>query len=116
MISNVASVGVLANLIKVTGLVADTTTTRASKLAPAHFSDQSKFASLSVASLPKINVNVAPNTAVNLAGLGKVTFHKRVSTPTGIQVTMIYVVLGKALGGLPTGKVLEIGVSDTSVR
>lgn len=114
--NNIASVGVLANLIRATGVTADTTTSRATKLSPATFIDRSKFTSLSVAGLPNVNVNVAPNTTVNLAGLGKVTFHKRVFTPTGVRVTMIYVVLGKALGGLPTGTVLEIGVSDTSVH
>jgi len=116
VVNSIASVGVLSNLIKATGIVADTTTTRDTKSGPAHLRDASKFGSLSVAGLPGIGVNVAANTTVNLAGLGKVTFHKRVSTPTGTRVTMIYVVLGQALGGLPTGTVLEIGVSDTSVR
>ncbi|NHN57309.1 hypothetical protein G9U51_16175 [Calidifontibacter sp. DB0510] len=114
--NTIASANVLNGLISASAIVADTTTTRATRTATPVPTDRSSFGSLKVTGFPLITPAVAPNTTVTVPGLGRVTFHKVTRTTTGIQVTMIYIVLGQALGALPTGSVIELGVSNSSVR
>ena len=113
--STVAGASVL-NLITLTAIKAQTSTTRPTRTSPVTLSDTSQFVGLKVAGLPAINDSVKPNTTVRIPGLGSVTFHRVAKTSNGIRVTMVYIVLDRILGTLPTGSVVEIGVSETGVR
>ncbi|AKU16971.1 hypothetical protein VV02_15735 [Luteipulveratus mongoliensis] len=114
--STIASASVLGGLVKATGIKAETSASRLAPMSPVVTTDTSKFLSVKVAGLPAITGAVAPNTKVRVPGLGSVTFHKVEKTATGIRVTMVYIVLEKLLGNLPTNSVVELGVSESGVR
>lgn len=114
--NTIASISVLNGLISATGIKASTTTTRAGKLALPVVSDHSTFGVLRVAGVPVITAAVKPNTTISLASLGKVTLHQVTRTSTGIKVVMVHIVLNKALGSLPTGSTIDLGVSETSAH
>jgi hypothetical protein len=62
-----------------------------------------------------INLDAAPNTVINLLGLGTVTINKQVRTARGISVIAIDIVVGKAQSGLPVGAEVQLAVSTASV-
>ncbi|ASN39645.1 hypothetical protein CGQ24_11870 [Arthrobacter sp. 7749] len=78
--------------------------------------DTSTFTNLRIVGLPAINASVAPNTVIQVPGLGKVTLHKVSKSSTAIAVTMVEIVLNKAVGTLPVGSTIQIGYSNSSVR
>jgi hypothetical protein len=67
-----------------------------------------------------IPINVAPNTTLNIAGLGKVVIneHKELRAP-GIahayQVIALHITLDTARAGLPVGAEIQLGVSQAFV-
>ncbi|TWE09947.1 choice-of-anchor P family protein [Rudaeicoccus suwonensis] len=107
--TTVNGTSVLGGLISVSAITASTTYSKTTKAS----ADNSKFVGLKIAGLPLIGDNIAPNTTLSIPGLGSVTFHKVVQTPNGIRVTMLYIVLNNALGVLPTGSVISVGVSQS---
>jgi len=61
------------------------------------FSDTgSSFAGLKVSGHPEIHDNVAPNTKVNIAGLGTLWLHRVIKTDSYIEVRMVELVVSKA--------------------
>jgi hypothetical protein len=75
----------------------------------------SNFASLHVAGYPLINADVAPNTALDLAGLGTLYLHKVTVTANSVTVCMIELDVNQSNSyGLPLGAVLQIGVAEAS--
>lgn len=62
-----------------------------------------------------INLNTAPNTVINVLGLGKVTINKQVRTARSIGVIAVDVVIGKAQSGLPVGAEVQLAVATASV-
>jgi hypothetical protein len=114
--NNLAGLNVLDGLITADAIKAETSATRAPSAGTVTLADTSTFTNLKIKGLTGINANVAPNTVVQVPGLGKVTLHKVTKTSTSVSVTMIEIVLGQALGSLPTGSKIEIGYSNSSVR
>ncbi|SEI42313.1 hypothetical protein SAMN04487917_101198 [Arthrobacter sp. yr096] len=113
--NSLAGLNVLNGLIQADAIKAETSTTRAAGATTATLSDTSTFTNLRIAGLPAINASVAPNTVVQVAGLGQVTLHKVSKSSTSIIVTMIDVVLSQPIGALPTGSKIQIGYSYTGI-
>ncbi|MHA7219711.1 choice-of-anchor P family protein [Arthrobacter sp. MDT1-48-3] len=111
-----AGLDVLGGLITADAIKAETSATRAPSGGTVALTDTSTFTNLKIKGLAGINATVAPNTVIQVPGLGKVTLHKVTKTSTSVSVTMIEVVLGQALGTLPTGSKIEIGYSNSGVR
>lgn len=64
-----------------------------------------------------IPIDVAPNTTLNIAGLGKVVINeqKEIRAPGGghaFQVTALHITLDTARGGLPVGAEIQLGASQ----
>lgn len=74
-----------------------------------------QFINLKIAGKP-ISINVAPNTTLNIAGLGKVVINeqKQIRTPGGahaFQVIALHITLDTARAGLPVGAEIKLGDS-----
>ncbi|MGJ3189214.1 choice-of-anchor P family protein [Paenarthrobacter sp. FR1] len=110
-----AGLNLLNGAITADAIKAETSATRAATASTVTLTDTSTFTNLKVAGLPAINASVAPNTVVQVAGLGQVTLHKVSKSSTSIIVVMIDVVLNQPLGALPTGSRIQIGYSSTGV-
>ncbi|MDR6987933.1 hypothetical protein J2Y66_002431 [Paenarthrobacter nitroguajacolicus] len=113
--NTLAGLNVLNGLIQADAIKAETSATLAAGASTATLTDTSTFTNLRIAGLPAINASVAPNTVVQVAGLGQVTLHKVSKSSTAIIVTMIDIVLNQPLGALPTGSRIQIGYSSTGV-
>ncbi|MEQ4567157.1 choice-of-anchor P family protein [Paenarthrobacter sp. CAP02] len=113
--NTIAGINVLNGLIQADGIKAETSATRAAGATTATLTDTSTFTNLRIAGLPAINASVAPNTVVQVAGLGQATLHKVSKSSSAIIVTMVDVVLSQPIGALPTGSRLQIGYSSTGV-
>ena len=93
---------ITADAIKVTAhSKRDGTLTRDMKL---------EFVNLKVAG-NSIPVNVAPNTTINVAGLGKVVINDQVMTSNANRVRGIYVKVLEPNGGLKAGAEVEVAVA-----
>ncbi|MDR6638299.1 choice-of-anchor P family protein [Paenarthrobacter nitroguajacolicus] len=113
--NSISGLNVLNGLIQADAIKAETAATRAAGATTSTLTDTSTFTNLRIAGLPAINASVAPNTVVQVAGLGKVTLHKVSKSSIGIVVTMIDVELSQPIGALPTGSKLQIGYSYSAV-
>lgn len=113
---NLAGLNVLGGLITADAIKAGTSASRAPAGGTVTLTDTSTFTNLKIRGLTTIDASVAPNTVVQVPGLGKVTLHKVSKSSTSITVTMIEVVLDRALGALPTGSKIQIGYSSSGVR
>ncbi|MFJ4028622.1 choice-of-anchor P family protein [Paenarthrobacter sp. NPDC089989] len=113
--NTIAGLNLLNGAIQADGIKAETSATRTATGTTVTLTDTSTFTNLRVAGLPAINASVAPNTVVNVAGLGTVTLHKVSKSSTSIIVTMIDVVISQPIGSLPTGSRIQIGYSSTGV-
>lgn len=114
--NTIAGLNVLNGLVQVDSIKAETSASRAVAGGKVALADTSSFVNLRIAGLPAINDSVAPNTVIQVQGLGQVTLHKVTKSSTGIGVTMIEIVLDRALGVLPTGSKIQIGYSNTMIR
>lgn len=65
-----------------------------------------------------IPINVSPNTAIDVAGLGKVELNKQELFPQGgmNKITALKITLDTKKAGLPVGAVIELGVASTIVE
>lgn len=114
--NTLAGLNVLNGLVQADAIKAETTASRAAAGGTVVLTDTSSFANLRISGLPAINASVAPNTVVQVPGLGQVTLHKVSKTSTTIAVTMIEIVLGQSFGSLPTGSKIQIGYSNVGIR
>lgn len=114
--NTVAGLDVLNGLIQVDAIKAETSAGKATAGGKVTFTDTSSFVNLRIAGRPTINASVAPNTVVQVPGLGQVTLHKVSKSSTTIVVTMIEIVLNQPLGALPTGSKIQVGYSNSGVR
>ncbi|HJQ03798.1 MAG TPA: choice-of-anchor P family protein [Nocardioides sp.] len=64
-----------------------------------------------------IPLNVAPNTTINVAGLGKVVINARTTNPTthSNEIAAVRITLGTPKGNLPVGAVIELAVAATQI-
>lgn len=106
---------VLGGLVNADSVVAETSARQSSAGAAPAFADTSRFVGLRIPGLPAISSSVRPNTVLTVPGLGRVTLHKVVRTPSSIEVVMVEIVTDRVRGSLPTGSVVRIGSSVTSV-
>lgn len=72
------------------------------------------FVNLTVAGQP-IDVDVAPNTTIDVAGVGKVTINQQTTAGTTKRVRAIHIVLDTAQAGLPVGAEIEVAVAATKI-
>ncbi|MFF1829950.1 choice-of-anchor P family protein [Paenarthrobacter sp. NPDC058040] len=114
--NNVAGLKILNGLIQADAIKAETSASRPAAGGAVTLTDTSTFTNLKITGLPNINASVAPNTVVQVPGLGTVTLHKVSKSSTAIIVVMVDVVLNQALGTLPTGSRIQIGYSSTSIN
>ncbi|NKG22718.1 choice-of-anchor P family protein [Paeniglutamicibacter terrestris] len=114
--NNLVGLNVLNGLIRADAIKAETSASRSPEGGKVTLTDTSTFANLRIAGLPAINASVAPNTVIQVPGLGQVTLHKVSKSTTTITVTMIEIVLKQAVGTLPLGSKILIGYSSSSVR
>ncbi len=59
-------------------------------------------------------LNTAPNTVINVLGLGTVTINKQVRTNHSISVIAIDIVLGSAQSGLPVGAEVQLAAASAA--
>ncbi|WP_168404720.1 choice-of-anchor P family protein [Arthrobacter silvisoli] len=114
--NSLAGLNVLSGVIQADAIKAETSASRATAGGVVTLTDTSTFTNLRITGLPAINASVAPNTVVQVPGLGKVTLHKVTKTSAAIVVTMVEIVLNQSIGGLPTGSTIQIGYSNTGIR
>ncbi|WP_426299888.1 choice-of-anchor P family protein [Arthrobacter sp. R-11] len=114
--NSLAGLNVLSGVIQADAIKAETSASRAQAGGVVTLTDTSTFTNLRIAGLPAINASVAPNTVVQVPGLGKVTLHKVTKTSAAIIVTMVEIVLNQSIGGLPTGSTIQIGYSSAGIR
>ncbi|MEW1955516.1 choice-of-anchor P family protein [Terrabacter sp. NPDC080008] len=112
--STIAGPRVLGGLISADAIVAETSASQTGAGAPV-LGDSSRFVGLRIAGLPAFSSAVKPNTVLTVPGLGRVTLHKTVRTARSIDVVMIEIVTDRVFGSLPTGSVVRVGASTTSV-
>ncbi|MEV7606275.1 choice-of-anchor P family protein [Paenarthrobacter sp. NPDC089322] len=113
--TTLSGLNVLNGVITADAIKAETSATRTATGTTVTLKDTSTFTNLKIAGLPAINASVAPNTVVQVAGLGQVTLHKVTKSSTKIVVTMIEIVLNQPFGTLPTGSKIQVGYSSSSV-
>jgi len=115
VVSSVAAPRILSGLLSADAIVADTQVVLQSN-GTTTAADRSKFVGLKVAGLPLITSSVAPNTKVNVLGLGEVTFRKTTRTATGLQVVMLEIKLSQSIAGLPTGTIVQVAGANATIR
>lgn len=113
--NTIAGPRVLGGLISADAVIAETSVSQAGPGTAPVVTDSSRFAGLRIAGLPAISSSVRPNTVITVPGLGRVTLHKVVRTARSVDVVMVEIVTDRALGSLPTGSVIRVGASTTSV-
>ncbi|MGO4359890.1 choice-of-anchor P family protein [Terrabacter sp. RAF57] len=113
--STIGAPRVLNGLISADTIVAETSAAQSSAGATPVTTDASRFVGLRITGLPSITSTVKPNTVVTVQGLGRVTLHKVTRTATSVEVVMIEVVTDRVLGSLPTGSVVRVGYSASSL-
>lgn len=114
VVTSIAKPSILGGLITADALIAESQAVRTS-IGTVATTDNSKFVNLKVLGLPLINSNVAPNTTVNVLGLGAVTFHKSTRTRQGLEVVMLEIKLSASIAGLPTGTVVQVAGANAVV-
>ncbi len=118
--SSAENIDVLGGLITADGLVANVRTRVAGGVAVSD-ADGSTFSNLVVAGVPVTSGDgaVAPNTRINLAGVGYVVLNEQLrsgdgASTSGLTVNMIHVYL-KGLLGATTGQII-VGSASSSVQ
>jgi hypothetical protein len=114
--SSIAGLNLLSGLVTATAIngVATALTTDGINF---QFSGGSTFVGLTVAGFPAITDDVAPNTAISVAGLGTL-YLNRVQTFDGdrIKVTPIELYVNKTNSLLPIGADLTLGASEAQLH
>lgn len=75
----------------------------------------SQIAGLKINGEDFLEVDIAPNTEINLAGIATVTLNKQVKSGNKIAVTQIEIVLADDVAGLPTGSTIQIGHAEAAI-
>lgn len=111
--STIQQVNLLSGVIRATAVTADVIADGN----PPTLGDNSSFVGLHILGHSQIKDNVAPNTKVNLPGIGTLWLHKRVKTSEGIRVIMIQLVIGSQSNpaGLPLGATIDVGYARVGV-
>ena len=113
--NTIAGPRVLGGLISADAVIADTSVSQAAPGAVPVVTDRSRFVGLRIVGLPAISSSVKPNTVITVPGLGRVTLHKVVRTAKSVDVVMVEIVTNRVFGSLPTGSVIRVGASATTL-
>lgn len=114
VVTSVAGPRILGGLISADAIVSEAHAARTSTGTVAT-EDRSKFVGLKIVGLPLITSNVAPNTKIEVPGLGSVTLHKVTRSARGIEVVMLEVKLNQVIAGLPTGTVVQLAGANANI-
>lgn len=115
--STVEAANVLSGLVSATVIKADATASFDGT--NASFSDQgSTILGLQVNGHPELGVDIAPNTKVEILGLGTLWLHRVIEHPDSIEVRMIELIVTDPLNlqGLPLGARVQVAVAEASVH
>ncbi|WP_205471798.1 choice-of-anchor P family protein [Nocardioides sp. SYSU D00038] len=115
MVSNkLTGLNVLNGLITASAITTTSTTSRRGD-GPRKMTNSTQFLNLKVAGI-KLPVNVAPNTKIEVAGLGTVWINKQVTNALGGGVYGVQVILSTARAGLPVGANITLGAAISYIR
>lgn len=112
--STVESINLLNGLVEATALKS-VATARTDGTTPSVSSEGSSFGALKVAGRPTIGVDVAPNTKINVAGVGTLYLNRVVKTAKYIEVRQVELVLTSPVNGLAIGTSITVGVARATV-
>ncbi len=113
--STVQTANVLNGLVKASLVKADAHAS--SNGSSSTFSSSgSSFGTLVVAGQPQIGPDVAANTVIDLAGIGKLYLRRVIKTSNSIEVRMIELVITDSGSGLPPGTDIRVAVAHASVH
>ncbi|CAA9373635.1 MAG: hypothetical protein AVDCRST_MAG75-324 [uncultured Propionibacteriaceae bacterium] len=112
--STVQSANVINGLVKATAIKASARST-SNGSTYSHTSSGSGFGTLSVTGHPTIGVSVAPNTKVELKGVGTLYLHRVIRTTRTVEVRMMELVITTPVNGLAVGTNIKIGVAKSTV-
>lgn len=115
MTSTVENVNLLGGLVTATGVKAVATATRANG-ATAVNDTGSTFATITVNGQPLVVADIAPNTAINIAGVGVLRLHRTIVNPTQIEVRMLELTVTQQVGGVVPGTVVQVAVARVAAR
>jgi hypothetical protein len=80
------------------------------------FHDGSTFLGLHVAGFPEIGDDVAPNTRLNIVGLGTLWLHRVIQSSSGLEVRMVELNVTVAnTFGIPVGTDVQIAVASVNI-
>jgi len=115
-IATIQNVSVLDGLISATGVRSVANANRANGVTTLD-DEGSTLATITVAGDPLVVADIAPNTTINLLGVGTLYLHRVIKTATSIEVRMVEVVVEVAnVFGLPIGARVVVAVAKASVR
>lgn len=114
VINRTASPRILGGLISADAIVADTTVSRTGD--ETSMKDRSSLVGLRVAGRKVADVDLEPNSTIEIPGIAKVTVHKQSKGKDALTVTMLRVELLSGTAGLPKGAVVEVGHSRSQLK
>lgn len=110
-----ASPRILGGLVSADAIVAESKVTRSKSTGRTTYADTSKFVGLKIAGQPVADVDLAPNSTVEIPGVAKVVIRQRTMGNSSMTITMLRVELLKGVAGLPIGSVVEVGYSRSTL-
>ncbi|QYJ04286.1 hypothetical protein KUV85_00980 [Nocardioides panacisoli] len=110
--SQIAGVNLLGGLVKADAITA---TAHGERIGGTYRGDMDlTFVDLEVAGQP-IDVDVAPNTTINVANLGKVVINEQATAGPINRIRAVHIVLDTERAGLPVGATIELAVASTAL-
>lgn len=106
---------ILGGLISADAIVAESKVTRSRSTGRTTYADTSKFVGLKIAGKPVADVDLAPNSTIEIPGIAKVVVRQRTMGDSSMTITMLRVELLKGVAGLPIGSVIEVGYSRSTL-
>lgn len=114
--STIEDLNLLDGLVTATGIRSVATASRAGGVTTLS-SAGSQFATITVAGAPLIVADIAPNTIINLLGVGTLYLNRVIKTANSIEVRALELVISVAqIGGLPVGADVRVAVASASAR
>ncbi|MFX4285459.1 choice-of-anchor P family protein [Janibacter sp. G349] len=111
-----ASPSLLGGLITADAIVAETTVGKWKDSGRTTYNDTSKFVGLKIAGKPVADVDLAPNSTIEIPGVAKVVVHQQIKGQGSMSVTMLRVELLQGVAGLPVGSIIEVGYSRSDLN
>lgn len=114
--STVDDANLVSGLVQATAITADAHASTDGSVF--NFSDAgSSFGTLAVQGFPDITADVAPNTKLHIAGVGKLWLHRVIHNPNDIEVRMIELIVTHTNTlGLPIGSDIRVAVAHASAH